>query len=271
MKKYKALLPLKTDVTVKEQFGWLPMSVIKPNKGSAWNQLIGDDGDKAGTRRSKGCKYLPNLRFSKFNPHLAETIIKYWSIEGQTILDPFAGRATRGVISVVLGRNYIGYEIIKEVADDTRQHILSANGSGFAKIYNDDGCLLGNTEDEVADLVFTCPPYHRQERYVSCLGQLSDIKDYADFLVVINSAADNIIRVLKSGGFLVWVCADWRDGKAFRLFHKDSLDIFISKGLTCHDIMIIENISPFAPLQAGKVAAKRYTSKVHEYALVFRK
>ena len=45
----------------------------------------------------------------------------------------------------------------------------------------------------------------------------------------------------------------------------------MSKGLTCHDIMVVENISPFAPLQAGKVAAKRYTSKVHEYALVFRK
>ena len=35
--------------------------------------------------------------------------------------------------------------------------------------------------------------------------------------------------------------------------------------------MIMKNISPFAALQAGKVASKRYTSKVHEYVLVFRK
>jgi hypothetical protein len=33
----------------------------------------------------------------------------------------------------------------------------------------------------------------------------------------------------------------------------------------------MENVSPFAPLQMGKVAAKRYTSKVHEYVLVFKK
>jgi hypothetical protein len=64
---------------------------------------------------------------------------------------------------------------------------------------------------------------------------------------------------------------DWRDGKAFRLFHADSLRIFQQFGLVPHDVVIIHNNSPFAPLQAGKVAAKRYTSKVHEYLLVLRK
>lgn len=73
------------------------------------------------------------------------------------------------------------------------------------------------------------------------------------------------------GGFVCWVCADWRDGKAFRLFHTDSLRLFQAAGFTAHDVVIIHNNSPFAPLQAGKVAAKRYTSKVHEYLLVFRK
>jgi hypothetical protein len=34
---------------------------------------------------------------------------------------------------------------------------------------------------------------------------------------------------------------------------------------------LIKNFSPFAALQMGKVAAKRYTSKIHEYLLVFRK
>jgi DNA modification methylase len=32
-----------------------------------------------------------------------------------------------------------------------------------------------------------------------------------------------------------------------------------------------QTIPPFAAVQAGKCAAKRYTSKVHEYCLVFRK
>ncbi len=46
---------------------------------------------------------------------------------------------------------------------------------------------------------------------------------------------------------------------------------FKKHGFNQHDIVILENISPFAALQIGKTAAKRYTSKVHEYLLVFRK
>ena len=33
----------------------------------------------------------------------------------------------------------------------------------------------------------------------------------------------------------------------------------------------MENQSPFASLQLGKVAANRYTSKIHEFILVFKK
>jgi hypothetical protein len=38
-----------------------------------------------------------------------------------------------------------------------------------------------------------------------------------------------------------------------------------------HDTVIMENQSPFASLQLGKVAANRYTSKIHEFILVFKK
>ena len=45
---------------------------------------------------------------------------------------------------------------------------------------------------------------------------------------------------------------------------SDELDVW-------NDIIVMKNKSPFARVQIGKVAAKRYTSKVHEYILVFRK
>jgi DNA modification methylase len=130
---------------------------------------------------------------------------------------------------------------------------------------------MAHSPNESADLIFTCPPYHRLEQYETAPNQLSDIRDYKEFLQRIEVCAKNCQRVLKPGKFLCWVCADWRaDGKLV-LFHKDSIETFQRWGFQIHDIVIIENISPFAPLQAGKVAAKRYTSKVHEYLLVFRK
>ena len=51
----------------------------------------------------------------------------------------------------------------------------------------------------------------------------------------------------------------------------DTINIFKKSGLIPHDIIIMKNMSPFAPLQAGKVAASRKTAKIHEYILVFRK
>src|SRR3990172_3796791 len=193
MSRYSKLLPMQDDKTVKEQFGWLPTSVYKPNKGDHWSGLINDGGDFAGTRRAPSNKYLPSLRYSKFNADLAEKVVRYWSVEGSTIVDPFAGRATRGVVSVVLGRDYIGYEIIPEVALSTEQSISRSCPDGVAYLmHNADGCSLEFSPNGTADLVFTCPPYHRIEKYISCPNQLSDIRSYVDFMSRIGVAADNI-------------------------------------------------------------------------------
>ena len=100
---------------------------------------------------------------------------------------------------------------------------------------------------------------------------MSDIRDYETFLGMLKVCAVNIKRVLKPGGFLVWVCADWRDGNEFRSFHTDSIQMFKNVGLKYHDLIVMKNQSPFASMQIGKVASKRYTSKIHEYILVFRK
>jgi len=265
-KVYKQILPLKTDEKVKDQFGWLPVSVYKPTKGKEWKELIKDDGDVT-TRRSKDCKYLPKLKFSEFNPDLAEKIITYWSLKDHLIVDPFAGRATRGVISLHLGRKYEGYEVAPTTYKNTKEKVGKLGGY----LFNLDGCKMELTEDGTANLVFTCPPYHRLEKYESADDQLSDIKDYDKFLEKIELCIKNIHRVLDDNGFVCWVCGDWRDGKQYRTFHIDCINKFRKNGFKLWDVVIIENISPFAPLQAGKVAAKRYTSKVHEYLLVFRK
>jgi len=265
-KQYQQVLPMRVDATVKEQFGWLPVSVFKPERREDWRKIIGDDGDET-TRRSSGAKYLPGLRFSEFHPHLAEVVVRYWSLVGDLIVDPFAGRATRGIVGLTLGRKYHGYEVAPSTFHKSSEKIAALGGTVTCL----DGCQMAYTLNVSADLVFTCPPYHRLEKYESAPSQLSDLVTYEQFLEQIAICAKNVSRVLKPGKFLCWVVGDWRDGKAFRLFHADSLSTFQQFGLVPHDVVIIHNNSPFAPLQAGKVAAKRYTSKVHEYLLVFRK
>lgn len=265
-KEYQQLLALDTDRSVKEQFdGWLPISIIKPGRDDKWKAIIGDDGDET-ARRSADAKYLPGLRFSQFHPGLAELIVRYWSLEGDHIVDPFAGRATRGIVALTLGRKYEGYDVAPETFRKTEAKVRDLGGALFFQ----DGCALAASADNSADLIFTCPPYHRIEKYESSEGQLTDIRSYDEFMEKIAECARNCYRVLKPGKFVAWVCADFRDASGFRIFHADSLAVFQAAGFTAHDVVVIHNNSPFAPLQAGKVAAKRYTSKVHEFLLIFR-
>lgn len=263
-KQYSQVMPLETDRTIKDQFGWVPESVYTPGKGQDWKDKIGDDGD-IDTRRSEDAKYLPGLRYSEFNPELAEIIIRYWSMPGDLIVDPFAGRATRGIVGLSLGRKYQGYEIASMTYQKTLAKIQPLGG----ELFNSDGCEL--SQSNFADLIFTCPPYHQLEKYESAQGQLSDLKEYSEFLTRISRCAERCYSILDIGKFACWVVADWRDGKAFRIFHSDLIAIFKKANFTPWDIVVIKNHSPFTHLQAGKVAANRYTSKTHEYLMVFRK
>jgi len=265
-KSYQQVLEMDENSTAISQFGWLPISIFKGSRALEWKGIIGDAGDHK-AKRSENAEYLPGLRFSEFNPELAEMVIRYWSLEGNLVIDPFAGRGTRGIVALEWKRKYQGYEVAPRTFATSLPNIVERGGSLECL----DGCILAHTLNESADLIFTCPPYHQLERYQSAAAQLSDITDYAEFLNRIRVCAKNCFRVLKAGKFACWVCADWRDEGCLRLFHVDSISAFKEQGFRVHDVVIVENISPFAPLQAGKVSAKRYTTKVHEYLLVFRK
>lgn len=268
--------------TVKDKYGFLPTSVWNVTKGKKWKEMIRDVGDPQRTRRSANAKHLPSLKYSEFNPTVAERIIAYWSQPGDLVVDPFAGRATRAIVTTELARNYIGYEIAPQTYNltcdmikfrDTHFPQNMFQGRGTWSIILGDGCLLQDIKDQSADLVFTCPPYHDLEKYEEVEGQLSSIKDYGEFLQRIQQCAHNINRVLKPEKFCAWVCGDWRNQSrgGFFAFHIDSINCFRQAGLSLWDIIILHNNSPFAAKQAAKCEKQRYTSKIHEYLLIFKK
>ena len=265
---YKNILPWNENERVIDQFGWNPQSVITPTKSSKNNW---DDAYLTAYEEKRGvCPRLPNgLMMSEFHAGLCENIVHYWSMVGDTIVDPFAGRLTRAFVSQSLGRNYYGYDVSSETVDRVR-HELNRHKLG-ATIYEEDGCEMKSTPNESANLVMTCPPYGDIERYESAEGQLSDLRKYEDFCERIQVCGNNIERVLKPGGFVVWVCGDWRRDGEYKPFHSDTINMFTKSGLKLHDIIVMKNDTIFAALQAGKCASKRYTAKVHEFVLVFRK
>jgi len=275
--KYK-ILPVKKDIPVKEQFGFLPVSLFKPTSETKkkWSHAYLDDGE-IDKRQSNGLYAKASgdtaQKMSEFHAGMAENIIRYWSLPGSRIVDPFAGRVTRAVVSTELGRDYHGYEISPRTYNRSLKHFETLGIE--PNLYLDNGIELNKTPDDFSDLIFTCPPYFNIERYESVDGQLSDIKNYDDFMQMINRCAQNCYRIAKSGSFCVWVVADFRDKRLgnsqLMNFHGDTITAFKNAGWLQHDIIIMENISPFVILTQYQAARFRYTPKTHEYILVFRK
>ena len=267
---YSQVLPLRTDVKIKDQFGWLPLSIYRPTKESKinWKDAYLNDGMNE-VRKGDNTEYLPDYSFSEFHAGLAENVLKFWSLKGSKVLDPFAGRVTRAFVATKLGREYTGFEISPKTYERVHNHF---EGVGMKPhIINGDGTLMEEIADKSADLIFTCPPYFNLERYESVPGQLSDEPKYEPFMSKIDVCIGNCFRVLKSGAFACWVVGDMRTNEGLHNFHGDVINSFKKHGFLQHDVVILENISPFAALQIGKTASKRYTSKIHEYLLVFRK
>lgn len=271
----KAVLPIKTDEQVQQQFGWLPLSIYRPGKGTALRGFIDDKGEirddlETGRKvRKTATKRFGEVKISEFLPELCATIIKYWSVEGDLIVDPFAGRATRGIMSRMLGREYEGYEIAPTTFRNTSKKVTAVGGRVFCA----DGCELVHSRNLSADLVMTSPPYFKQEGHEQDEGeaQLSTLSDYDAFLERIEVCGKNIYRVLKPGKFCVFNVADFRENKKLRLFHCDVFRLFEKQGLEIWDDVIVENISPFVFVGTSAAALRRRTVKIHEHLCVFRK
>jgi len=215
---------------------------------------------------------------SEFNPTVAKNIISFWSEEGDIILDPFSGR-TRALVSHFMNRRYIGYEISKDVNDYMNGKIdeleLEMSDNNFISVINDDCLNINDTfKTEYFDMVFTCPPYWDLEKYESCEGQLSDVKEYDVFMNGLVNRLIESVKVLKPGGYMCIVIGDFRRKGKYIKLHSDLLQKldFYSEIISLHDIVTMQNI-PFntAAFYFGSKKKYKYTAKSHEYLLVWRK
>lgn len=121
---------------------------------------------------------------------------------------------------------------------------------------HNENCLdtMAKMESESVDLVLTSPPY-------------DNLRTYNGYDFDFEGIADELARVLKPGGVIVWVIGDQvikgsESGSSFRqALH------FMSLGLRLHDTMIYEKNSPAYPARAD---GNRYT-QIFEFMFVLSK
>lgn len=129
------------------------------------------------------------------------------------------------------------------------------------KIYNED-CLetMKRMPNDFVDLVVTSPPYDNLRKYKG----YDNKKEYNGYTFDFENIAQELARIVKKGGVIVWVVGDAtingsETGNSFRqaLFFKEL-------GLNIHDTMIYEKSGMAYP------DSTRY-HQVFEYMFVFSK
>ena len=216
-------------------------------------------------------KNMATTGTSIFDPVLCEIIYNWYSLKSGIVFDPFAGGSVRGVVAEMLGRRYIGIDLSEKQVDANRSN---ADVFGVCPVWHCDDSRNADLyiQDETADIVFTCPPYHNLEKYSEHPLDLSNM-NYADFSAAYKEIIDISCRKLKQNGFAVFVVGDIRDSKgAYRDFLGLTKRCFLNNGLYLYNESILLEQYGTAPMRAGMIfKAKRKTIKVHQNVLVFYK
>lgn len=208
---------------------------------------------------------------SVFDPVLCEVVYNWYCSLGGIIFDPFAGGSVRGVVAEMLGRKYIGIDLSEKQIDANR---MNADKLGVYPAWHcgDSRNADSYIDDETADLLFSCPPYHNLEKYSDHPLDLSNMK-YEDFMEAYTDIISTACRKLKQNRFAVWVIGDVRDTKGvYRDFPGVTKRIFKDNGLQLYNESVLLEQYGTAPMRAGKqFTAKRKVVKVHQNVLVFYK
>ena len=123
------------------------------------------------------------------------------------------------------------------------------------KIYNE-SCIstMSKMPNGFIDLTVTSPPY-------------DNLREYNGYVFEFEKTAQELFRVTKEGGVVVWVVGDaTKNGSETGTSFKQAL-FFIECGFNLHDTMIYEKNSPAFP---AKRTSQRYT-QIFEFMFVFTK
>jgi hypothetical protein len=149
-----------------------------------------------------------NGNASVLDPVACEVILRFFIPKnGKRVYNPFGGGIQFGFIAGSYGYEYIASEIRQNQCDANNAICADLNSAKWIKSdssrYEPDGMF---------DLIFTCPPYYRVEKYIdydgnppdgeiNVLGSYDEFRDalFAGYRIAINHLNDNCFFVVMVG------------------------------------------------------------------------
>lgn len=213
---------------------------------------------------------------SRFDPHLAEVLYRWYCPPGGHVLDPCAGGPVRGLVAGHLGLRYTGVDLSEQQVQANRARGLEWERSGLSQggtvwAAGDARQVLPGLTSRY-DYVLSCPPYHNRERYSDDPRDLSAMR-WPDFLAAHAEIIAAAVRLLKPDRLATWVISDVRDHRGhLRSLPGHAVAAFEQAGAHLINEQIL--ITPAGLL--GKTMrpaweAARTTTRRHQLVLTFVK
>jgi len=259
-----------------------------------WLQLTRSWWSQQGLGHAHPHAKIESQHPAPFSYQDVEKLIRFFTKEGMTVLDPFCGVASTLKAAALSGRNAIGIEVSSKWAQLGKQRLecevpRRIRGRVHLRIIRGD-CLgiLSRLPPQSVDYIVTSPPYwniltkdpdHKTRarrlsrglptRYSKSPRDLGNLASYPLFIRKLQRALRLSCRVLKKGRYLTIIVSDFRHRADFRAFHMDVASAGEAAGLSLKGILIlIQNSKQLYPYGYPFALVQNIH---HQYALIFQR
>jgi hypothetical protein len=214
-----------------------------------------------------------NGNASVLDPVACEVILKFFMpTNGKSVYNPFGGGVQMGFICGHYGYEYLSSEIRQNQCDVNNK--LCSNFKNVKWHKSDTSKYI---PDKNYDLIFSCPPYYKVEKYVdydgkSPEGEINSLGTYEEFKEMLFQGYKNSISKLNDNSFFVVIVGDSRDddGSYFGFEAEHEL-FFKEQGFKIYNKITLLESEFTRRAQAKKTLDSRKFPKTEQKVLVFYK
>lgn len=181
-----------------------------------------------------------NGNASVLDPVACEVILRFFMpANGRRVYNPFGGGVQMGFVAGSYGYEYISSEIRQNQCDTNNAICQDLNSATW--IQSDSSTF---TPPGRFDMVFSCPPYYRVEKYVdydgkSPEGEINSIDTYEGFRDTLFAGYRKAIEAMNDNCFFIVMTGDSRSKDGAYHCHESETEIFFKdNGLLVYNKII---------------------------------
>lgn len=181
-----------------------------------------------------------NGNASVLDPVACEVILRFFMPkDGRRVYNPFGGGVQFGYVAGSYGYEYIASEIRQNQCDSNNAICQDLNSAKWIK--SDSSTFIPEGK---FDLIFTCPPYYKVEKYIDYdgiipEGEINSLDSYEKFRDTLFMGYEKAIEVLNDNCFFVVMTGDSRDKSGAYYCSESETELFFkSHGLSVYNKII---------------------------------